>query len=128
MASRGAIATLDADVRERFRLVTNRLSKRLGVDPPGAPEAARQADLARVYELQAMVDWLERLDGTAKDEGYSAAPGESKADVDLTDADAEDAGVELGAEVTQDGTPVVVTEAVVETDMKAAKAAPKKKA
>ena len=72
MASRDAIATMDAEIRNRFRLVTGRLSKRLGVDPPAAPATARQPDLARVYELQTVVEWLERLDSTAKDEGYSA--------------------------------------------------------
>ena len=80
MASRGAIAAMDAEVRDRIRLATGRLSKRLGVDPPADPAFARQPELARVYELQTHADFLEALDGAIKGEGYSAAAGESLAD------------------------------------------------
>jgi hypothetical protein len=80
MASRAAIATMDADERNRFRLVTARLSKRLGVAELAPPDVARQPELARVYELRTFNDFLEGLDASIKDEGYTAAPGESKAD------------------------------------------------
>lgn len=80
MASRAAIAAQDAEQRDRLRLVTNRLSKRLGIDPPTDPEFARQPELQRVFELRTFNDFLEALDGAIKDEGYSAAAGESLAD------------------------------------------------
>src|SRR5690349_18249886 len=94
MASRGAIAGMDAEVRDRLRLVTQRLSKRLGIDPPADPEFARNPDLARVYELRAHADFLEALDDAIKGEGYSAAAGESLADQkadDTAPADTEEA-------------------------------------
>jgi hypothetical protein len=75
---------MDAEVRDRLRLTTGRLAKRLGIDPPADPDLARNPDLARVYELQTHADFLEALDGAIKDEGYSAAAGES-----LTDAEPE---------------------------------------
>ena len=80
MASRGAIAAMDAEVRDRIRLATGRLSKRLGIAAPADPAYARQPELARVYELQTHADFLEALDGAIKGEGYSAAAGESLAD------------------------------------------------
>jgi hypothetical protein len=43
---------MDAEVRDRLRLTTGRLAKRLGIDPPADPDLARNPDLARVYELQ----------------------------------------------------------------------------
>src|SRR5690349_7674549 len=125
MASRGAIAGMDAEVRDRLRLVTQRLSKRLGIDPPADPEFARNPDLARVYELRAHADFLEALDGAIKDEGYSAAAGTERKDEQPIDAVVDDAaadGVELGTEVTADGEPVVVTEDVKPARAKRGKA------
>ena len=80
MPTRHAIATADAAVRERLRLVSGRLSKRLGIDGPATPRAERNPELARIAELETHADFLEALDGAIKDEGYSAAAGESLAD------------------------------------------------
>jgi hypothetical protein len=80
---------MDAEVRDRLRLTTGRLAKRLGIDPPADPDLARNPDLARVYELQTDADFLEALDGAIKDEGYSAAAGESRADMEAADAAAD---------------------------------------
>jgi hypothetical protein len=82
MASRDQIAALDSDTRKRLALVTGRLAKRLGIDPPAEPAVARQPELARVYELRSHADFLEALDGAIKDEGYSAVAGESLADTE----------------------------------------------
>ena len=133
MATRGAMAEMDVNARSRIRLVTNRLVKRLGMDEPVAPEFVRNPHLAQIRELEAHATFLESLDSAIKDEGYSAKPGAegSKAMTEKTPpeldkaADAESEGVEIGAEVTQDGTPVVVTETV---DGETAKPAKGKKA
>jgi hypothetical protein len=82
MASRAAIAAMDAEERQRTARLTARLAKRFGVDPPGDPEFARQPELARVFELRATNDFFERIDAFGKDEGYSAAAGESLADAE----------------------------------------------
>jgi hypothetical protein len=115
MASRGAIAAMDAEVRDRIRLATGRLSKRLGIDAPADPAYARQPELARVYELQTHADFLEALDGAIKGEGYSAAAGESLADKqEAADAavSAEDAADTTDAEAdagTQEAAPMKTT-------------------
>ena len=80
MASRSAIAQMDAAERERLRLVTHRLATRLGINGPADPRRVKQPELTRVFELRSHADFLEALDGAIKDEGYSAAAGESLAD------------------------------------------------
>jgi hypothetical protein len=80
---------MDAAERERLRLVTNRLATRLGIDGPPEPQRARQPELMRVFQLRAHADFLEALDGAIKDEGYSAAAGESRADMEAADAAAD---------------------------------------
>ena len=80
MPSRHAIATADAEVRNRIRLATNRLVRRLGLDEPQAPAFERNPDFQRIRELEAHADFLESLDASLKDEGYTAAAGESLAD------------------------------------------------
>ena len=125
MASRGAIAQMDSAQRDRIRLVTNRLATRLGIDPAADPQRAKQPELARVYELQSHADFLEALDGALKGEGYSAAAGDAGKDEQPIEAVADDAaagGVALGADVTADGEPVVVTEDVKSTRSKRGKA------
>jgi hypothetical protein len=80
MATKGAIYEMDKVERNRLRLVTARLAKRLGLEDVATPERARQFDLQRVYEMRVFNDFLEGLDASIKDEGYTAAAGESKAD------------------------------------------------
>lgn len=80
MATRSAIYEMDKVERNRLRLVTARLAKRLGIDEVKPADRARQPELARVYELRTFNDFLEGVDASLKDEGYSAAAGESKAD------------------------------------------------
>ena len=123
MATRGAMAEMDANARNRIRLVTARLVTRLGMDEPASPEFVRNPQLQQIRELEAHATFLESLDGAIKGEGYSAAPGtkgktvSEKNPPELDDAaDAESEGVEIGAEVTQDGTPVVVTETATADD------------
>jgi hypothetical protein len=68
MASRGAIAGLDKEARERIDAAVARLVSGLGVDAPPAPETARQPDLQAVYNLQSHATFLEAIanavDGT----------------------------------------------------------------
>jgi len=99
MASRGAIAQMDAAERDRLRIVTNRLATRLGIDPAAEPQRAKQPELARVFELRSHADFLEALDGAIKDEGYSAAAGESLADQKA------DEGVRADAEPAPESEP-----------------------
>ena len=80
MATRGAMAAMDSEARNRIRLATGRLVKRLGIPEPAEPTYERNPHLAQIRELEAHADFLESLDGAIKGEGYSAAAGESKAD------------------------------------------------
>ena len=80
MATRSAIYEMDKVERNRFRLVSARLAKRLGVADVQPAERARQPELAKVFELRSFNDFLEGVDASLKDEGYTAAAGESLAD------------------------------------------------
>lgn len=80
MATRSAIYEMDKVERNRFRLVSARLAKRLGVDDVQPAAHARQPELAKVFELRSFNDFLEGVDASLKDEGYTAAAGESLAD------------------------------------------------
>ena len=80
MATRGAMAAMDSEARNRIRLATGRLVKRLGIPEPAEPTYERNPQLAQIRELEAHANFLESLDGAIKGEGYSAAPGESMAD------------------------------------------------
>jgi predicted nucleic acid-binding Zn-ribbon protein len=80
MATRSAIYEMDKVEQNRLRLVTSRLAKRLNLPDVATPERARQPELQRVFELRVFNDFLEGLDAAIKDEGYTAAAGESKAD------------------------------------------------
>jgi hypothetical protein len=81
MPTRASIAERDADVRNRIRLAAGRLNKRLGLAERPAIPYQRNPDLRRLEELEDHAAFLESLDGAIKDEGFSAAPGESKAAV-----------------------------------------------
>jgi hypothetical protein len=93
MATRGAIAELDKVEQTRRRLLTERLAKRLGVEGVKPAERVRQPELQRVFEDRAVNDFLEGLDGTIKDEGYTAAAGQSLADQKAAEQEAADAAV-----------------------------------
>ena len=88
MATRSAIYEMDKVERNRFRLLSARLAKRLGVDDVQPAELARQPELAKVFELRSFNDFLEGVDASLKDEGYTAAAGESLADQKAEAADA----------------------------------------
>jgi hypothetical protein len=80
MATRSAIAEMGKVEQDRMRLVTGRLAKRLAIEDVKTAERVRQPDLQQVFQLRAYNDFLEGLDAAIKDEGYTAAAGESKAD------------------------------------------------
>jgi hypothetical protein len=80
MPTRASLAERDADVRNRLRLASGRLTKRLGLDERPALPYQRNPDLRRLEELEDHAAFMESLDGAIKDEGFSAAAGESKAD------------------------------------------------
>lgn len=97
MATRGAIAEMEQDARRRIDAACTALAKRHGVDEPVVP-FERKTDMVMLRHLQTQADFLESL---VKD--ADARTPEIAADAD---------DVTLGAEVTKDGTPVVVTEAI----------------
>jgi hypothetical protein len=80
MATRSAIAEMGKVEQDRMRLVTGRLAKRLAIEDVKPAERVRQPDLQQVFQMRAYNDFLEGLDAAIKDEGYTAAAGESKAD------------------------------------------------
>jgi hypothetical protein len=91
MATRGAIAEMGKVEQDRMRLVTGRLAKRLAIEDVKPAERVRQPDLQQVFQLRAYNDFLEGLDAAIKDEGYTAAAGESKADQAKAEQDAAEA-------------------------------------
>jgi hypothetical protein len=113
---------MDAEARQRIRLATGRLVKRLGVSEPPTPAHERNPDVRAIRELEAHATFLEELDRALKDEGYSAAPGAEgknagdEGDLAEIEQDAAKDGETLTVAETKDGTPIVVTE-----DMKATK-------
>src|SRR5687768_636548 len=83
MATRHAIATMDAEARNRMRLASGRLVTRLGLPDPSPAVWDRNPELRAIYELQAHADFLESLDAALKDRGYSAAPGSAPAATEM---------------------------------------------
>jgi len=80
MPTRAAMAEMQADIDKRQRLTQARLIKRLNLPEPGPTEWTRNPELARIFMQRQHVEFLESLDAAIKDEGYSAAAGESLAD------------------------------------------------
>ena len=86
MPSRSAIADMQYDIDNRLRLTQARLIKRLGLPEPAPAEWTRNPELARIFMQRQHVEFLEALDAALKDEGYSAAAGQSRADQEEADA------------------------------------------
>ena len=86
MPTRAAIADMQYDIDNRQRLVTAHLMKRLNLPDPTPAESTRNPELARIFMQRQHVEFLEALDAALKDEGYSAAAGQSRADQEEADA------------------------------------------
>jgi len=116
MPSRSAIADMQYDIDNRQRLTQARLIKRLGLPEPAPAEWTRNPELARIFMQRQHVEFLESLDAALKDEGYTAAAGQSLAD---QKADQEEADAAPAADDVVDS---------ADTEAKTAKAAKTKKA
>ena len=62
MATRGAIAEIDASAQDRLTAAVARLAARLGIDPPAEPLPVRQPELARARERERMAGLLEAVE------------------------------------------------------------------
>ena len=88
MATRGAIAEIDASAQDRLTAAVARLAARLGIDPPAEPLPVRQPELARARERERMAGLLEAVEAAlpaepapakGKKEGPSLQPVPPKA-------------------------------------------------
>ena len=61
MASRGAIAGIDAEARKRISAFESALVGRLGIESPPEPPFARQPELRAAYDLERHAEFLERV-------------------------------------------------------------------
>lgn len=96
MATRASLAGREAEAQKRIDAAAAMLADQHGIDPPVVP-FERKPDHRMALFLETHADFYEALAGDkAKAAPTIAAPND----------------VTLGAEVTEDGTPVVVTEAI----------------
>ena len=61
MASRGAIAGIDAEARKRISVVEEILARKLSVEVPPEPPFARQPELRAAYDLERHAGFLEAV-------------------------------------------------------------------
>lgn len=80
MATRAAKAIRASEAHHRIDLALGRLAKRLDVEEPAPapdPVVLRDPELRAIRDTERLADRIEALDAALKDEGYSAAPGET---------------------------------------------------
>ena len=112
MATRHAIATMESEAQRRIDEASATLAERFGV---AVPEVTfeRRPELRILRQMETSATFLEAIAGAqgGATKGAKAMTEKTPPELDKA-ADAESEGVEIGAEVTKDGTPVVVTETV----------------
>lgn len=110
MATRHAIATMESEAQRRIDEASATLAERFGVEVPAVP-FERRPELRILRQMETSATFLEAIAGAqaGATKGTKAMTEKTPPELDEA-ADAESEGVEIGAEVTKDGTPVVVTE------------------
>lgn len=100
MATQDAMARMDETARRRITAATSTLADRFGLDV-APPTFERDPKMAMIRQLESHADVLDAL--VAASESKKAARDAEKSAAKLP--------ADVSAEVTKDGTPVVVTEA-----------------